>query len=236
MYCLNMLAIALELARDDPAYEDVASKFFEHFVYIADAMNDLAATASSCGTSRTASTTTCCTCPTDARSRSRCARWSGSSRSSPSRRSSPTCSTACPASSAGCSGSSTTGPSSASHVDDRHRPGGGVRRLLSIVTATQLPRVLRYMLDEDEFLSPHGIRALSRYHRDHPYVLRGRRRRAPRRLRAGRVAHRALRRQLELARAGLVPRQLPADRVAAEVPPLLRRRPQGRVSRPAPAG
>ncbi len=39
MYCLNMLAIALELAREDPAYEDVASKFFEHFVHIADAIN-----------------------------------------------------------------------------------------------------------------------------------------------------------------------------------------------------
>ena len=34
MYCLNMLTIALELARENPAYEDVASKFFEHFVYI----------------------------------------------------------------------------------------------------------------------------------------------------------------------------------------------------------
>ncbi|MGH9741269.1 MAG: MGH1-like glycoside hydrolase domain-containing protein, partial [Candidatus Acidiferrum sp.] len=41
MYCLNMLAIALELAREDPAYEDVASKFFEHFVNIAHAMNDM---------------------------------------------------------------------------------------------------------------------------------------------------------------------------------------------------
>ena len=41
MYCLNMLAIALELARDDPAYEDVASKFFEHFVYICHAMNNI---------------------------------------------------------------------------------------------------------------------------------------------------------------------------------------------------
>ena len=39
MYCLNMLAMALELARDNPAYEDVASKFFEHFVYIAHAMH-----------------------------------------------------------------------------------------------------------------------------------------------------------------------------------------------------
>jgi len=41
MYCLNMLAIALELAKDNPTYEDVASKFFEHFVYICSAMNNL---------------------------------------------------------------------------------------------------------------------------------------------------------------------------------------------------
>jgi hypothetical protein len=39
MYCLNMLAIALELARTRPAYEDMATKFFEHFVYIANAIN-----------------------------------------------------------------------------------------------------------------------------------------------------------------------------------------------------
>ncbi len=41
MYCLNMLAIALELAKEDKVYEDVASKFFEHFVYISDAMNNV---------------------------------------------------------------------------------------------------------------------------------------------------------------------------------------------------
>ena len=41
MYCLNMLSIALELARDNRAYEDVASKFFEHFVYICRAMNNI---------------------------------------------------------------------------------------------------------------------------------------------------------------------------------------------------
>ncbi|MEL7497053.1 MAG: glucosidase [Planctomycetota bacterium] len=40
-YCSTMLSIALELAREDPSYEDVASKFFEHFVAIADAMNKL---------------------------------------------------------------------------------------------------------------------------------------------------------------------------------------------------
>ncbi len=43
-YCATMLSMALELARDDPAYEDVASKFFEHFVAIADAMNTLGGT------------------------------------------------------------------------------------------------------------------------------------------------------------------------------------------------
>ncbi len=41
MYCLDMLAMAIELAHEDPAYEDVASKFFEHFVYISQAMNDM---------------------------------------------------------------------------------------------------------------------------------------------------------------------------------------------------
>src|SRR5262249_19820581 len=41
MYTLNLLNIALELAREDPAYEDVASKFWEHFIYIAHAMNNI---------------------------------------------------------------------------------------------------------------------------------------------------------------------------------------------------
>jgi len=46
-----------------------------------------------------------------------------------------------------------------------------VRRLLSIVSLKRLPRVLRYMLDEGEFLSAHGIRSISRYHKDNPYRL-----------------------------------------------------------------
>ena len=47
--------------------------------------------------------------------------------------------------------------------------GKGDRRLLSIADAEQLRDILKYMLDEREFLSPYGIRALSQYHRDHPY-------------------------------------------------------------------
>jgi len=49
-------------------------------------------------------------------------------------------------------------------------PGVADRRMLSIVDETKLRRILSRMLDEQEFFSPHGIRALSRYHRDHPYT------------------------------------------------------------------
>ena len=65
MYCLNLLAIALELARENQSYQDVANKFFEHFLLIAHAMTEAttARTACACGTRRTASSTTCCTCP-----------------------------------------------------------------------------------------------------------------------------------------------------------------------------
>jgi hypothetical protein len=49
--------------------------------------------------------------------------------------------------------------------------GAAERRLLSIVDREKLRRILNVMLDEREFLSPHGIRAISQFHRDHPYML-----------------------------------------------------------------
>jgi hypothetical protein len=58
------------------------------------------------------------------------------------------------------------------HITQVDKPGGGRRFMLSIVTCQQLPRMLSYLLDENEFLSPHGVRSLSRYHKGHPYVLR----------------------------------------------------------------
>jgi hypothetical protein len=58
------------------------------------------------------------------------------------------------------------------HVEMMSRPDVGTRRLLAIVGREQLPRVLKLMLDETEFLSPHGIRAMSRCHQAHPYTLR----------------------------------------------------------------
>src|SRR6185503_7088557 len=61
-------------------------------------------------------------------------------------------------------------PALADHVETESTDSGP-RRFLSLVNRPRLKQVLRYMLDEKEFLSPHGIRALSRYHMDHPYNL-----------------------------------------------------------------
>ena len=56
-------------------------------------------------------------------------------------------------------------------IHDPGKPGVKGRRLLSILNEDRLRRTLRRMLDENEFLGPHGIRSLSRYHADHPYVM-----------------------------------------------------------------
>ena len=86
-------------------------------------------------------------------------------------------------------------------IHDPRKPGVAGRRLASILDETKLRRVLAKMLDENEFLSPYGIRSLSRYHADHPYVIHAGGQEYRVVLPAGRVRHRHVRRQLELARA-----------------------------------
>ena len=86
------------------------------------------------------------------------------------------------------------------------------------------------MLDEKEFLSPYGIRSLSRYHAEHPYVFHVGGQEYRRRLPAGRIRHRHVRRQLELARADLDARQRADHPGAAPVLRLLRQRVHRRVS------
>src|SRR5262249_9045158 len=63
-------------------------------------------------------------------------------------------------------------PDLAGLVSRWHVPGQGQRRLLALVRGHRMKRLLKRMLDPDEFLSDHGVRALSRHHRDHPYELR----------------------------------------------------------------
>ena len=76
MYCLNMLAIALELAQGKSAYEDVASKFFEHFVYICDAMNNLGGDGIELWNAKDGFYYDVLHLPDGKRFRSKCVRWS----------------------------------------------------------------------------------------------------------------------------------------------------------------
>jgi hypothetical protein len=62
-------------------------------------------------------------------------------------------------------------PDLTAHVASMHKHGAGQRRLFAIVWEDRLRRLLKVMLDENEFLSPYGIRALSRIHREQPYHL-----------------------------------------------------------------
>ena len=81
------------------------------------------------------------------------------------------------------------------------------RGIGALVNPDRLRRILTRVLDEQEFLSPYGIRALSRYHADHPYTFRVGGDGVPRRLSAGGIEQRDVRRQFQLARTGVVPRQ-----------------------------
>jgi hypothetical protein len=173
-YCITMLAIALELAHDGkklrPAYEDMASKFLEHFFQIADAMNTLGGTGMWDDTDgfyydqvKTGGQIT------SLKTRSLVGvlpliaveileeerikalpgfykrfQWFLKHRKDLSQH--------------------------ISHCDrgctDSHE-----HRLLAIPSRDRLLRMLKYVLDEKEFFSPYGIRSLSRFHLDHPYIL-----------------------------------------------------------------
>ena len=175
MFCLNMLAIALELARQDDAYEDVATKFLEHFFYIAHAANSRASRTgesedlwdeqdefyydllrlpdgrsefirvrSAVGLIPLLAVETM-----DAELLQRLPgfrerlEWFLQYRGDM----------------VGDAASIT-------------RAGAADRRLFAIVSEPRLRAILRRMLDESEFLSPHGLRSVSRWHAEHPYTLR----------------------------------------------------------------
>jgi len=166
MYCLNMLSIALELAREEEEYEDVASKFWEHFVHIARAMNTMGLWDEQDGFYYDVLHRDHEEIPLRIRSMVGLIPLFGVE--------------PIPADLI------EKFPSFARRLEwfIDHRPdltegvacmrtlGAMERRLFSVVPPDKLRRILQRLLDESEFLSPHGIRALSRVHRDRPYRLR----------------------------------------------------------------
>ena len=107
--------------------------------------------------------------------------------------------------------------------------GVAERGMIALLNPERLRRILTKMLDENEFLSPYGIRSLSKFHEQHPYRLPRARPGVPGGLSAGRVEHRHVRRQLQLAGTGLDAGERHDHPGAPELLPVLRRQLQDRM-------
>jgi hypothetical protein len=172
MFCLTMLAIALELARENPAYEDVASKFFEHFVYIAHAMTQMGDEDIELWNEEDGFFYDTLHLPGQRARPLKVRSLVGLVPLFAVEVLEPETLAGLPRFERRMKWFIRNRPDLRHHIERQTAPGGRSRRLLSLVSGERLRRVLRYVFDEAEFLSPYGIRALSRYHRDHPYVLR----------------------------------------------------------------
>jgi hypothetical protein len=170
MYCLNMLTIALELARENSAYEDVASKFFEHFVYICEAMNNLGGAAIELWDAKDGFYYDVLHLSDGRRMPLRVRSMVGLIPLFAVETLDPEVVDRLPGFKRRMQWFIENRPALGEHIEIESTEDGP-RRFLSLVNRQRLKQVLRYMLDEQEFLSPHGIRALSRYHLDHPYSL-----------------------------------------------------------------
>jgi hypothetical protein len=164
-YALDMLQMALVLARHDPAYEDVATKFFEHFAYIGAAARELWNEDDGffCDVLRQEDGTAV---PMRVFSIVGLIPLGAAACLSARMR------TDLPELEKRIEWFLTHKPAYTAIVGtQRTDPDGSVRRLLTVTTPEQLTRVLHRMLDESEFLSPYGLRSLSRIHLEHPFVI-----------------------------------------------------------------
>ena len=170
MYCLNMLAIALELAHENSAYEDVASKFFEHFVYICEAMNNLGGEGIELWDAKDGFYYDFLHMTDGQRMPLKVRSMVGLIPLFAVETLDPELIDPLPGFKRRMQWFIENQPRLSENIDTQSTEDGP-RRVLSLVDRKRLKRVLRYMLDEKEFLSRYGIRAISRKHLDQPYML-----------------------------------------------------------------
>jgi len=169
-FCVEMMRIALELARHDPIYQDMATKFFEHFLRIANAMSNCGGSGISLWDEEDGFFYDVLHLPNDHIVPLKVRSMVGLLPLLAVETIEPEVMEANPTF------------NRRAHWFMEHRPhlsgkiasidvmGVGERRLLAILSEDQLRRVLAYMLDENEFLSPYGIRSLSKFHEANPYT------------------------------------------------------------------
>jgi hypothetical protein len=174
MYSLNMLAIATELARENPAYEDVASKFWEHFLYIAHAMSGgriQGGEGHDLWDEEDGFFYDVLRKPDGSRTPLRVRSLVGLIPLLAVQTLEPDAIDAMDGFRRRLEWFVAYRPDLTNNVACMRTPGRRERRLLAILDRDRLRRVLEVMLDEREFLSPYGIRAISAVHRDQPYRL-----------------------------------------------------------------
>ena len=175
MFCLNLMQMALELARENPVYEDIAVKFFEHFLAIAAAMNNMGDQTGEHGLSLWNDEDQfyydVLRLPDGHHVPLKIRSFVGLIPLFAAETIEPEMLDALPNFRRSLEWYLDNRPDVAALVSRWREPGRGERRLLAICRGHRLKRLLRRALDEAEFLSEYGVRALSRYHHDHPYVL-----------------------------------------------------------------
>jgi hypothetical protein len=171
MFCLNMLAIALELARENRAFEDVATKFLEHFMYIAGALNNLGGRGIPLWDDQDEFFYDVLHRPDGMCLTLRIRSLVGLVPLLAVETIEPSLLDTLPEFKGHMEWFLTNRRDLASLVSRWYEPGMGERRLLALVRGHRMKCVLRRMLDPAEFLGDHGIRAISKYHAEHPYVL-----------------------------------------------------------------
>jgi len=170
VFCLNMVEMALELAREDRAYVEMVAKFYQHFLNIATAMDHVGIQDDELWDEEDGFFYDLLHLPNGQAIRLKIRSLVGLL---------PLCATSVvtprelelvPRYSESIAWYFRHHPELVSHISNLEKPGVEGRRLMAVVNEDKLRRILARMLDESEFLSPYGLRAISRYHQDHPYT------------------------------------------------------------------
>ena len=170
MYCLNMLAIALELALSNPPYEDIASKFFEHFLYIADAINHIGENNVPLWDEKDSFYYDLLHLPHGGSLHLKLRSMVGIIPLFATEVLEAEVLDALPGFRRRFEWFINNRPNLTKNIACMEARGIGERRLLSIVNSDKLKSILSKLLDEAEFLSFYGTRSVSKYHANHPYI------------------------------------------------------------------